>query len=111
MEQLRLCIRRTAFCALILVLSSFAASIEVGAQFKASIQGTVADPNGALISDAKVILTSKETGRELQAVTNKDGFYRFTSLAPGNYKLAVEHGGFKRKELDNIMVSAEAPQG
>jgi hypothetical protein len=86
-------------------------SMTANAQFKASIQGTVADAAGALIPQAKVTLTSKETGRDLQTVTSGDGFYRFTALAPGSYKLTVEHSGFKRKELENITVSAEATQG
>src|SRR5690349_3842928 len=86
-------------------------SVAANAQFQASIQGTVADAAGALIPQAKVTLSSKETGRDLQTVTSGDGFYRFTALAPGSYKLTVEHSGFKRKELENITVSAEATQG
>jgi hypothetical protein len=81
------------------------------AQFKASIQGTVADASGAVVPGAKVTLVNKETGRTSEAVTSGEGFYRFSSLAPGNYKLIVERDGFKKKELQNIAVGAEAVEG
>jgi hypothetical protein len=77
------------------------------AQFKAGIQGTVADASGAVIAGAKVTLVNKETGRKSEATARSDGFYRFSSLAPGAYKLTVEREGFKKKELANITVSAE----
>jgi hypothetical protein len=81
------------------------------AQFKASVQGTVTDAAGAVIAGTKVTLTSKETGRVSETTTTAEGFYRFAALAPGNYKLAAEHSGFRKKELENIVISAEASQG
>src|SRR5262245_26025617 len=81
--------------------------VAASAQFKAGIQGTITDSTGAIISAAKVTLVSKETGRKSQATTSSEGTYRFLSLAPGAYKLTIEHDGFKKKELENITVSAE----
>jgi hypothetical protein len=81
------------------------------AQFNAGIQGTVTDPTGALISGAKITLVNKETGRKSEATAGSEGFYRFSSLAPGAYKLIVEREGFKKKELENVTVSAEAIAG
>jgi len=82
-------------------------SVAASAQFKAGIQGTVADASGAVIAGAKVTLVNKETGRKSEATASGDGFYRFSSLAPGAYKLTVEREGFKKKALENITVSAE----
>src|SRR5262245_30497750 len=83
----------------------------VSAQFKAGIQGSVVDSNGAVVSGAKVTLTNKETARKSEATASGDGFFRFSALAPGSYKLTVEREGFKKKELENITISAEDVTG
>lgn len=93
------------FCAVILGLS-----LTVHAQFRAAVQGVVTDPNGALISGATVNLTNNETGRTQTATTGENGFYRFSGLAPGSYKISVENQNFKKQELDNIQVAAEITQ-
>src|SRR5215468_5465559 len=107
MSQTPIRIMRVASLALLVALLSSVAS----AQFKASIQGTVTDSTGAVISGAKVTLANKETGRKSEATASGDGFYRFSALAPGAYKLSVERDGFKKKELENITVSAEGVTG
>jgi hypothetical protein len=81
------------------------------AQFKASIQGTVADASGGVIPGAKVRIINKETGREMEAVTSESGFYRVSGLPPGNYKVTAEREGFKRQELQNVVIVAETEQG
>src|SRR5262249_54533704 len=40
-----------------------------------------------------------------------EGFYSFTGLPPGHYKLRVEREGFKTKELENVTLGAEGVQG
>src|SRR5262245_32127436 len=104
MRRTVLCITRVASLALLAALAPSTAS----AQFNAGIQGTVTDPTGALISGAKITLVNKETGRKSEATAGSEGFYRFSSLAPGAYKLIIEREGFKKKELENVTVSAEA---
>jgi len=80
------------------------------AQFRASVQGTVTDANGATVQGANVTLTNRETGRAQQVQTSDGGFYRFSSLAPGSYTLLAEHAGFK-KSIQDITVKAEEVQG
>src|SRR4051794_28853475 len=81
------------------------------AQFRASLQGTVTDPTGAVIPNATVILTNKETNRKQTTTTSADGFYRFSGLAPGSYSIAAEAPGFKRQSLEDVAVAAEQTQG
>ena len=68
------------------------------AQFTGNIQGTVADPSGAAVAQARVTLINVAT--QVSATTNTDasGSYRFLSLAPGSYKITVEAAGFARAE-------------
>ncbi|MDQ3132109.1 MAG: TonB-dependent receptor [Acidobacteriota bacterium] len=67
--------------------------ISIGGQTRnsATISGTVTDPNGAFIAGAQVRLR----GIVAQTVvTNKDGFYSFNNLQPGDYQLKVSAEGF-----------------
>ena len=79
----------------------------VYAQFRASIQGVVTDPQGAVVSGATVTLTNHDTGKTLTTTTNDNGIYNFTALPPNPYTLTVEKAGFKKKVLDAVGVIPE----
>ncbi len=106
MYRTSLSIFTLAFFALLLLGNATIAQ----AQFRASVQGTVTDVNGANVQGATVTLTNKETGRTQQVQTSEGGFYRFSNLAPGDYSLAAESAGFK-KSVQEITVKAEEVQG
>src|SRR6185312_3764005 len=57
------------------------------AQFRASIQGTVTDPDGAVIPDATLTLKNNETGSLLTATSNAAGVYNFGALPPAHFTL------------------------
>src|SRR5262249_123602 len=101
-----MCLRALS-CALFLVF----AVMTTQAQFKAGIQGTVTDSTGGLVPEAKITLTSKETAKTQETTSSSEGFYRLSSLAPGQYKLTVEKSGYKQKIFDDVTVSAETVRG
>ena len=68
------------------------------AQFTSNVQGVVQDPSGAVISKATVTLTNQATQANRSTTSDADGNFRFVSLAPGSYKLAVEASGYSRSE-------------
>ncbi|HYY56607.1 MAG TPA: carboxypeptidase-like regulatory domain-containing protein, partial [Pyrinomonadaceae bacterium] len=106
--------RQTFFISLRAVVCGlfiFVLAGSAGAQFRAGLQGTVTDPNGAVVSGATVTLTNNETGKSQQVTTSEEGFYRFSSLAPGLYTLTGEQAGFSKTVLDSVNVSAEEVQG
>ncbi len=86
-------------------------AVTVSAQFRAGVQGVVSDTSGAVVPGATVILTNKDTNQKQQAETSDDGFYRFSSLAPGVYSVLVEKQGFKKALMDNLKVDAESIKG
>ncbi|CAN5324762.1 hypothetical protein BH20ACI1_BH20ACI1_15310 [soil metagenome] len=86
-------------------------SMTANAQFKAGIQGTVADSGGGVIAGASVTLTNKETAEVTKVVSNESGFYRFPLLKPGLYTITVEQEGFKQRVIDNVKVDAESIRG
>src|ERR1700739_3857806 len=76
------------------------------AQYRASIQGVVTDPQGGIVSGATVTLTNHETKQTLTTTTNDSGIYNFTGLGPSQYTLTIEKAGFKKKILDDVRVIA-----
>jgi hypothetical protein len=78
MSQISFCIVRLTMCGLFL----FAAMMTAHAQFRAGVQGTISDVNGALVPDARVILKDTETGKTQETTTSGEGFYRIPGLAP-----------------------------
>jgi hypothetical protein len=60
-----------------------------------SISGTVADPSGAVVRAAVVILRNLETEAERNCVTNEDGLYSFPALPAGRYQIEIAAPGFK----------------
>jgi len=77
------------------------------AQYRASLQGTVADSQGAMIPGAQLTLTDTETNRAITATSNPEGNFVFNQLAPSRYKLEVTRDGFKKKQLDGVHIIAE----
>lgn len=86
-------------------------AIIANGQFKASIQGTVTDNAGAIVADANVTLTNKETNQTQQTKTSDGGFYRFSGLAPGLYTVTVEKENFKKQVVESVQVQAETLEG
>jgi hypothetical protein len=68
------------------------------AQFTGNIQGMVTDPSGAAVGQAKLSLENLATHITATTTSSSEGGYRFLSLAPGAYKIAVEATGFSRAE-------------
>ena len=59
-----------------------------------SINGTVSDPSGAVVSGAKVLITSTSTGQKTDLTSNAAGSFSSGPLAPGTYKVQVSAKGF-----------------
>ena len=60
----------------------------------AAIRGTIADPSGAAIPDARLILRQAPTGTERETETRNDGLFHVESLYPGEYEMEVSSPGF-----------------
>ena len=70
-----------------------------------AIRGTATDPTGAVVADAKAVLTSA-TGEKSEVPVNNKGVYSFTGLEPGTYKLIVTAPNFADMPFDNINITA-----
>jgi hypothetical protein len=59
-----------------------------------SINGTVTDQSGAVVSDARVVITNLGTNQTINLTSNSAGAFSSGPLDPGNYKVQVSAKGF-----------------
>lgn len=78
---------------LIALLLSYGGAVEAQT-ITGAVNGTVTDPTGAVIPNAKVTATNVDTGIETPSTTNTEGIYNIPFLQIGNYKLTVDVTGF-----------------
>jgi len=74
-----------------------------------SVQGTVSDPSGAMLVDARVTLVSQDTGAAQSAQTDAAGGFAFPIVPAGQYRLEVSNTGFKSFAQRDISVHAAEP--
>ncbi|HEY7303211.1 MAG TPA: M56 family metallopeptidase [Bryobacteraceae bacterium] len=72
-------------------LSSLLTSATLSA---ATISGSLFDPTGVAVPDAKLVLHSAETSADLEGTSGPDGKFSFGDLGAGQYILRVEKPGF-----------------
>jgi hypothetical protein len=89
------------------LVCSFGISQAFGQAVYGSVFGTVTDPSGAAVANAKVIVTSATKATSVEAVTNDSGNYSVTHLIPDVYNVRIEGAGFKGLENKNVTVSAD----
>jgi hypothetical protein len=82
-------------------------AVSARAQYRASIQGVVIDPQGAVVSGATLTLTNLDTNLALTATSDENGVYNFVALPSARFSLAVEKAGFKKKLLQNVGIIPE----
>jgi hypothetical protein len=86
-------------CGILFVLSLCAVGQE------ATIVGTVTDPTGSVVPNAKVTVSNVETGQVRDTVTNQSGQYVLPSLRIGHYDLMAEASGFKVAEQKGLVLN------
>jgi carboxypeptidase family protein len=91
------------FLAGLLLTGPVASAQGVGAS--ADLTGTVTDPSGAEVPNAKVTVIDTAKGIQRNVVTDEHGFYRMSGLAPATYKVSVEHAGFQTEVATSVLLT------
>ncbi len=76
--------------------------------FRGTILGTVTDPQGAVISGAKVTVRNVNTGLERTTQTSADGSYSVPELPIGTYTVTINQSGFQTSYVTDIAVDVAA---
>ncbi len=85
---------KVAFAAAIILLAFSSASLAQDVTGK--IAGTIIDPSGGAIPNAKVTVTNAGTKLSKQTTSDAAGFYEVGQLPVGDYQVAAEAAGFNR---------------
>ncbi len=75
------------------------------AQENAELSGTVTDPTGAVIPNAKVTISNVATGEARTVTSNGAGLFDFSGLNHGTYNMKVEAEGFNSFQRSNIVMN------
>jgi hypothetical protein len=86
---------------------TLAFSFHASAQ-QATIVGTVYDPAGAVVPNAKITATDVATGDHFDTTSNSSGQYVLPSLNNSTYTVTAEAAGFKTFEAKSIVISVGA---
>jgi hypothetical protein len=79
------------------------------AQAFSSLNGTVADPSGAVIPNATISIKNIETGVERETKSDGAGRYSFSQVSPGTYRLTAKADGFVEISVRSIELLVNAP--
>ncbi|WP_263378190.1 TonB-dependent receptor [Granulicella paludicola] len=94
--------RRIFPIALLLLVSALNA-IPLNAQtFRGGIAGTVQDPSGASVPNAKITLLEQQTGLTRETTATANGTYAFQDLPLGQYTVTIDAAGFSQSKIKNI---------
>jgi hypothetical protein len=103
-------VRKFFRSAIILIVASvpLAAHAQSGS---ATLQGTVTDPSGAVVPNAKIHIVEQQTGVSRDATTNSTGFYSAPNLNAGQYKVTISAPGFGSKVENDVQLTVGAVIG
>jgi outer membrane receptor protein involved in Fe transport len=97
--------KRLQFCLVVFAVLALTVGAVAQVQY-GQFTGTVSDPTGAAIANAKVSVLNSATDLSTFATTNSSGNYSVKELPVGTYKLTVEAAGFKTTSNAGVAVNA-----
>src|SRR5215475_1264508 len=84
------------------------AAAAFGQETTGGVQGTVKDPQGAVVPGATVDVGSPALIGKKTTTTNSSGFYHIEQLPPGVYTITVTAAGFAPQSQTNLQLNAGA---
>ncbi|HEY1341074.1 MAG TPA: carboxypeptidase regulatory-like domain-containing protein [Bryobacteraceae bacterium] len=96
--------RKSALCSAVL-LTLFAVCVFAQRDL-GTITGTITDPQGAGVPNAKVTIVENATGLSYGVVASDTGEFVRPLLKPGTYTVTVEAPGFRKAQQKDIIVTA-----
>ncbi len=83
------------------------ASPAYGQSDRGTLTGTITDPTGAVVPNAKITATNLSNGEVREATSTDSGSYTLPELPSDSYNLNVEAQGFKTSTVDDIKINVQ----
>ena len=100
--------RRTALVASAAL--AFALRLASQSAYSSNVEGIVTDPQSAAVPNIQVRLQNTQTQVDYATTTSASGYYRFSSIAPGQYEIVIAAPGFARA-VTNVALTANETRG
>ena len=91
----------------LLVLAITVVSALPAQNFVGGVRGSIQDPGGAVIADAKISLINTATGVGRSTLSNALGEYVFSQVEPATYSITAEAPGFKKLTHPGVIVGTQ----
>ena len=75
----------------------------------ARMDGTVTDPQGAVVAGAELTVVNSNMGTSFKATTNEHGEWALPAMAEGTYRVSVTMKGFRTTLIENVTMDAGVP--
>src|SRR5215471_17603346 len=99
------------FAVCITLLALLNSTLVLAQSDNAQISGFVKDPSGAVVSGARISITSQTKGTERKTTTNGQGYYSVPDLPPDVYTISAESPGFKLAVVKDKKLDPSIPAG
>jgi uncharacterized protein YqkB len=99
--------RLFAFALVALLLALAAAAPAFAQSDHGTITGTVTDPTGAVVPNAKITATSLDTGEVREVTSGDEGSYTLPELRAGRWRVNAEAQGFKSVTVEDYKVAVQ----
>ena len=90
------------------LLLAFSAITARAQSDRGSIAGTVLDSSGGAVANAKVSVTSTETGANYDAISGPTGGFRVQDVRVGTYDVSVSSPGFRVEKKTGVIVQVNS---
>jgi len=101
-------INAVTFFGIALILTVCLSPIRASAQsFTASLEGVVTDATGGVVPGADLTLENEETGVRQARKSDNRGYFLFTFVSPGLYRLVADKSGFQRSEHNALQLQVQ----
>jgi hypothetical protein len=73
-----------------------------------TVLGTVTDPSGGVVANAKVQLVNTGTNAVRESLSSQNGSYQLNNIEVGNYSIRVDAAGFQKADYQAFDLTARA---
>src|SRR5713226_1188150 len=99
------------YCLALVVIVVFACATLAQSTTDGAIGGTVMDPSGAAVPNAKVTVKNTGTNAEETVMTDDTGYFRVGKLQPATYSVSVDAQGFALFKAEKVIVQVGSITG